>query len=320
MPSPWVLGPIFNFIAIVISLFAVIYWVRLYRALYKKDEREIRGWRWIFVAVLGILLFNITSAYLLVNISDLYVAVNVEKLFPNAKNQLYVLDMGMMEVFNTLGRTIIGLSMTVGAYLIYAPMRRVKGVQYRFVPVTPTTETKSQEESKYSLAKSSIYMIKDERPTAGSRDYMVKGTMPNKALSIFKDLVTHDIEGLCISRTHPEKIREMYDLRKIPVLWLSRSQDYRGHLEPSDLVELMQTIKEFVTKSANSVVLLDGLEYLITQNSFEDILRFIQSLNDIISTSNSRVIIPVDQTTIDEKQLHLLQREMNEITSVWDRA
>ena len=308
---------ILNVFSIGISLLAVVYWVKLYRQLYKQDEREIMGWRWIFAAVVSILLFNITSIYLLSNVSDIYLKLNVSKIFPNARNPVLYIDIATMELFNVLGRTIIGLSMTVGAYLLYAPMQRIKGAKYRFVPVVVTTEPESKEDLKYQLESGLMYIIKEERPVEGSKDYLVKGAMPNKSMKIFIDLVTHGVDGLCISRTHPQKIRDKYALRKIPVIWLSRSSEYKGHIEPSDLVELSQTLKEFIGKSKNSVVLLDGIEYLITQNNFDEILRFIQSLNDTFAISTSRLIVPIDPSTIDEKQIHLLEREMNEITSIW---
>lgn len=317
MPIKFNFRLLLNIVAVLISLLAVIYWVKLYRHLYKKDEREIRGWRWVFVAVLAILLFNISSVYLFLNISDLYVKINVARIFPNARNQVLYIDMGTMEFYNLVGRTIIGLSMTIGAYLIYSPMRRMKGTQYRFVPVTPATEKRSIEAAKYKLESATLYLVKEERPVKGTKDYIIKGSQPNRSLSIFVDLVTHGVPGLCITRTQPQKIRQNFGLKKIPILWLTRSSDYRGKIEPSDLVELSQTMREFISKTENTVVLLDGIEYLITQNNFEEVLRFVQSLNDTFSMSNSMLIMPIDPLTLDEKQLHLLEKEMSEITSVW---
>jgi len=306
-----------NLIAILVSLLAVVYWVKLYKQLYKQDEREIRGWRWLFVAVLGILLFNISGVYLLLNMSDLYIMFNVSKFFPNARNPTIYVDMGTLEIFNIIGRTLVGIALTIGAYLLYAPMRRVKGFQYRFVPVQVVTENPSTTELMYNLEPGVTYLVKEERPVAGVGGYVIREGQPLRSIEIFKDLVTHGFEGLYVSRTHPQKIRERYDLRKIPVVWLSQSKDYKGCIDPSDLVELSHTIKEFVKESKNSVVILDGIEYLITQNNYGEVLKFIQSLNDVMAMSNSRLIVPIDPSTIDEKQLHLLEREMTEITSVW---
>jgi len=61
------------------------------------------------------------------------------------------------------------------------------------------------------------------------------------------------------------------------------------------MVELSHTIKEFIKKTGNGVVLLEGLEYLITQNDYRDVLKFVQSLSDSIAVSNSCLIVPVDR-------------------------
>lgn len=308
-----------NIFAIIVSLLAVIYWIKIYRQLYKKDEREIRGWRWLFVAILSILLFNISSIYYLLTTADLYVTADVSKIFPNAKTPAMLVNINMMELFNILGRTIIALSMTIGAYLLYAPMRKVQGAQYRFVPITPVMEEKSEGDVKYKLSPSTLYLVKEEKAVEGSKDFLVKGIQPKKSLEIFTDLVTHGYPGLCITRMHPNKLRERYNLEKTPILWLTQSMEVRGRINPSDLIELSQTIREFVRRTKDSIILLDGIEYLITQNNFEEILRLIQSLNDMVSISSAIFIIPIDASTISTQQMHLLEREMSEITSVWKR-
>ncbi|MFH1788136.1 MAG: DUF835 domain-containing protein [Candidatus Altiarchaeota archaeon] len=306
-----------NVFAIVISLVAVVYWIKIYRQLYKKDEREIRGWRWLFVAILAILLFNISSIYYLITTADLYVTADVSRFFPNAKTPATMINVNMIELFNIVGRTIIALSMTMGAYLLYAPMRKIQGAQYRFVPITPVIEENIQGNLKYKISPSAIYLVKEEKAVEGSRDFLIKGIQPKKSLEIFTDLVTHGYPGLCITRMHPKKLREKYNLERTPILWLTQSMEVRGRINPSDLIELSQTVREFVRRTENSVILLDGLEYLITQNNFEEILRLIQSLNDMVSISSATLIVPLDQSTISTQQMHLLEREMNEITSVW---
>jgi hypothetical protein len=306
-----------NAFAILVSLVATVYWIKIYRQLYKKDEREIRGWRWLFVAVFSILLFNITSIYYLLGTADAYIQTDLSRFFPNAKTPLVLWNINLMELFNIVGRTIIAFSMTVGAYLLYAPMRRVRGLQYRFVPVNPAAEKESSEELKYKLEPSTIYLVKEEKAVEGTRDFLVKGVQPKKSLEIFMDLVTHGLAGLCITRMHPQKLRDKYGLQKTPILWLTQSVEVRGRIAPSDILELSHTLREFVRRTKDSVILLDGIEYLITQNSFDEILRFVQSLNDMISVSSSIVVIPLDPSTLDVKQVHLFEREMNEVTSIW---
>lgn len=261
-----------NIIAIIVSLLAVIYWIKLYRQLYKDNSKQTSGWSWLFVSVLGILLFNIASIFLLFITSPVYEAMSI------------------------IGRTIVAVSMTVGAYLLYAPMK--KGFKYKFLPIVPVTEDGGEIKSivRHMLEKGHSYLVNEEKPV--------------KSNEIFMDLVTHGVQGLYITRRNPGEIREKYGLKKTPILWLSSLKGQEKNIDPTDLLELSHTIKEFVKRTDDGVVILDGLEYLITQNNYKDVLQFIQSLNDSIVVSNSRLLVPLDPSTLDSQQLHLLRREM----------
>ena len=261
-----------NLLAIVISIIAVIYWIKLYKRLYKKESKETRGWSWLFVAVLGILLFNISAIYLVFITSPIY------------------------ELMDVIGRTVIGISMTIGVYLLYSPMQ--KGRLYEFVPVIPVLEKESEIDSVLTkvIKKGRSYLINEEKPV--------------KSNEIFVNLATHGVHGLYITRRLPSVIREEYGLERTPILWLTHEKTEETSINPTDLVELGHTIKEFIKKTNNGVVLLDGIEYLIIQNGYTEILKFIQSLIDNISVSSSRLIIPLDSYTVTEQQFHLLKREL----------
>ena len=55
---------------------------------------------------------------------------------------------------------------------------------------------------------------------------------------------------------------------------------------------------------------MEGLEYLISQNSYQIILHFVQLINDKIMLNNSIIIIPIDPMVLSERELHLLERDM----------
>jgi hypothetical protein len=251
---------------------AVIVWVKLYRQIYRGDSKHLSGWSWLFISVLGILLFNIASIFLLFVTSPVYEAMSI------------------------IGRTIIAVSMTVGAYLIYAPMK--KGFKYKFLPIVPVTEDETEIKSimRHMLERGHSYLVNEEKPV--------------KSNEIFLDLVTHGVQGLYITRRNPTEVREKYGLKKTPILWLSSLKGQEKNIDPTDLIELSHTIREFIKRTDDGVVILDGLEYLVTQNNYKDVLQFIQSLNDSIAVSNSRLLVPLDPSTLDSQQLHLLKREM----------
>lgn len=260
-----------NIFAVVISILAVVIWIKLYRKLNTKGMRGSRAWTWLFVGVLGILLFNISSIYLIFSSDPL------------------------VQLMSVIGRTIVAISMTVGAYLLYSPME--EGMKYEFVPIKAVAEKRSYAKMRHRLDEGKTYLVNEEKPV--------------KSNEIFVDLVTHGISGLYITRQNPQQIRKAYELERTPIIWLTKEKTEEKSIEPTDLVELSHTMKEFIKEVDESIILLDGLEYLIVQNGYNEILQFVQSLKDSISMSNSRLVIPLDPSTIDTQQLHLLKREMN---------
>lgn len=162
------------------------------------------------------------------------------------------------------------------------------------IVVESAAEGKLKTRPKYWLDPANAYIILEEKP--------------EKALKIFYDLVTHGIPGCVVSRMHPERLTRMYRLKRTPMVWLSHSE-IENSLSPDDLFLLEYLIEDFTRKSTESVVLLEGLEYLITQLSFENVLRYVCELKDIIIINNSRLIIPLHKNTLSPREYTLLEKE-----------
>jgi two-component system cell cycle response regulator len=70
----------------------------------------------------------------------------------------------------------------------------------------------------------------------------------------------------------------------------------------------------FIEENASGVILLDGLEYLVSNNDFNKVLRVIDQVNDQISQSTAVMIIPVDPRAFDPKELALLERNVEKLS------
>ncbi len=138
--------------------------------------------------------------------------------------------------------------------------------------------------------------------------YLVLEKKPERSFKIFIDLVNHGIPGFVVSRLHPEKLRRTYKLVKTPVLWLSRTE-VKDTLNPNDLSKLGYIVENFTRTSENSVILLEGLEYLITQLTFEPVVKHLQELKDTVILNNSRLIVPLDSRTLSPREFNILKRE-----------
>ncbi len=145
--------------------------------------------------------------------------------------------------------------------------------------------------------------------------YVVKETKPEKSFEIFTDQVTHNIQGLCVTREHPGIIRKKWGLEKTPIIWLS-NQLGRVYVNPTNIGILSDTIIRFIEKSGDSVVMLDGIEFLIVNNDFEKVLRMIHHIAEATMEYKSRLIISVDPRTLDVREMALLERNMEVIDTM----
>jgi hypothetical protein len=135
----------------------------------------------------------------------------------------------------------------------------------------------------------------------------------DRTFDIFATYVKDGYHGLCISRYFPMKIRKKYGLEKTPMLWLSHTDSEESHLDPSNLGVLTNILRDFFNKTEKGIVLLEGLEYLIIQNGFDTVLRFIQYLNEHVVTNKVILVVPFNKESIETRELALLKSELEVI-------
>lgn len=178
-------------------------------------------------------------------------------------------------------------------------LKGAKHCQYRLVLTTeylkPAPEKVSKVKPKYELEKGSTYLLKEEAPV--------------KSYDIFVDSVTHGGEGLLITRDFPEKVRTRYKLLKTPILWLTNVEKEYA-VNPVELSKLYYELVSFLKKGKNTIVLLSGLEYLVAQNGFKSVLKFLQLVRDQIAIYNSLLLLPLSPLTITKRDLKFIESEL----------
>ncbi len=118
--------------------------------------------------------------------------------------------------------------------------------------------------------------------------YFVKG-----GYSLFQDAVSCGAFGLVATTTHPQQIKEKYHFTSTPIIWISDEANETG-VKPQDIKRMSILLMNFMKKIDNAIVLLDGIDALITINGFEKMRWIIQILNNTAQTTKSRLIIPTE--------------------------
>jgi PAS domain S-box-containing protein len=128
------------------------------------------------------------------------------------------------------------------------------------------------------------------------------------AYETFSKFVLAGSEGLCVTREHPSKIRKRLGLEKTPIVWLTGEASPNEHTIGS-LQDLSITLGDFLQKAEHPILLLDGFEYLITNNTFESFLKFLQIIRDRVQSHNAIVLAPLMEKAFESRTLGLIERE-----------
>jgi hypothetical protein len=145
--------------------------------------------------------------------------------------------------------------------------------------------------------------------TVPGRSYAVLAEKPHEAFERFVADVRAGTPGLCITRIRPEDAQERYGLKGVPIYWLSRSFG-KETLNPTNLGAIVELVRKRTAGKPGSVVLLDGVEYLYTQNDFGKVVKFIQALADVVAEQKAVLLLPLDPQTLDPDRLAVLMRDL----------
>lgn len=137
--------------------------------------------------------------------------------------------------------------------------------------------------------------------------YIVREQKPNKAYEHFWNMMERGCRGLLITRQHPDHVEKKYGPNELKVLWLSTTLG-KTYVDPHNLGSLTNIINRFVENGSKTVIMLDGIEYLLVNNDFQRLLKFIEYLNELVMDKKSMLLISIDPRALDEKELALLER------------
>jgi hypothetical protein len=173
-------------------------------------------------------------------------------------------------------------------------MRRVEKVVVREKPPAPAPPSPERLESGFN--------------------YLLEEPQPKRSFEFFKAKVAQGAKGLCISTSYPKKIIEEYGLQGSTVYWLSELEFDNQSLHPRRLdFEVTRAIQNFVKSNPSSVLIIDGVEFLILINGFERVMTFIKKMNDIMSATASTLITSINPSAFSEEKLSIIEREFDRV-------
>ncbi|MDE1836004.1 MAG: DUF835 domain-containing protein [Euryarchaeota archaeon] len=121
---------------------------------------------------------------------------------------------------------------------------------------------------------------------------------------------------LLVSRENPSGAAERS--RALPEgaasVWITRLEG-EGRISPGNLDALGEVIVRHFRTRPGSLVALEGLEYLTSQNGFPPVLRLLQFLRDVAQEQGGHLLVAVRPSTFDRREISLLESDSEVVRS-----
>jgi len=158
-------------------------------------------------------------------------------------------------------------------------------------------------------------MVKKDYDISGGHIFLIEEPEPKEAYNIFTAFSITGTPGMIISRTSPKEVQTKFKTGPAKLIWLTYNKvDDMECIEPTGAGLLYKRISEFIQSHEKCIVIIDGLEYLISQTSFGGAQKLIQAIHDDVMLTEAVVLIPFDMNVLDQKQMHFLSREFKNLS------
>jgi len=202
----------------------------------------------------------------------------------------------------------------VGLFLLLA--RSMKGAGFMAIAVDAEAETYKRDGFRSFDIPRGVYLIYDDKADSAFNLFSELVSLPlrpDAKIPIKEDSASATLEfliprGLVVTREFPDSVRTEHNLQVTPIIWLTESPGER-RIAPTSLAVLTDTLIRFMESNPNSIVLIEGIEYIATYNDFKKVLRSLDSLNETTWITKARLLVAVHPKAFEEKDLALLERD-----------
>ncbi|MGA1872135.1 MAG: DUF835 domain-containing protein [Thermoplasmatota archaeon] len=141
--------------------------------------------------------------------------------------------------------------------------------------------------------------------------YLVEEKRPDKLFKLYKQALENDIKGMAISRTNPKILAKRYNIEDSDSIWLTGKEIHGDIRSVLPILEfIMSIIEEFIEETTEGMIIIDGLEYLLTNNKFNSVLRFLRQLVDNVSQTECILLVALSPDALDQTELTLLEKDL----------
>ncbi len=149
--------------------------------------------------------------------------------------------------------------------------------------------------------------------------YLVRETHYERSMSMYQEIGTED-NMLCFTRAFPGKLKKHHPTLEGEIHWLTsekmekalREERVKGlkTISSPHLGEIYDLTCTHLRETANPIILLEGLEYLITSNGYGETQQFLHMMAEKVAYYAGIMVVPVSPEALDHKDLRNIERDM----------
>ena len=137
--------------------------------------------------------------------------------------------------------------------------------------------------------------------------YLIEEEKLKRSLKLFLETLNRGYKGFCLTRTNPRYLKVMME-NNTKIIWLTDKESATETTIPPILERIIYEIVGFLRQEERGCLILDGIEYLISNNDFKLVMRFLDDINEHVVVGHCVFILPITESTYSSKELTLLER------------
>ncbi len=204
------------------------------------------------------------------------------------------------ESANLIGENITKDGKTIVCTWTNAPLKDENGDLYGVVSMIQDVSEKTKLEERLKEITYSLSGVK------AGESYLISSLQ--HCLKTAFDLKSYGVKSLFIVRENPDYLIENYNFKPDDIVLLSQ-KPIREFKAVADIQDVAILMTKFL-KSGGGVVVLDGLEYLVSRYGFNSVFMMIQEKRFEFLETGATLLVPVNMETLDNREKGLLSSEL----------
>ena len=140
--------------------------------------------------------------------------------------------------------------------------------------------------------------------------YLLEEDRPDTAHRLLVQKIKEGRPGLGIIRGNPKGLRSKIGHGEARLLWLTDRESKTEKTVPPSLERIVSIIQGFVEEKKRVVILLDDIQYLISNTNFEGVIRFVRNIVDEVSEREAIFIVSLNPESLRAQERSILEREL----------